>query len=121
RKEMEALGNSAETYASVIGYTMTEAGQIIDDNGEKVMNFEAKVAKFRKENEDAAKILQSYSNLDFSEQMVVAKGERLKVINTGGTVDQANEAAKIALTTMNHYNTETELDNLTSEITFTTD
>ena len=109
RKEMQALGGSAEAYAKTLGFAYTEMGEQADAAGNKVETLRTKTQKFAEENADAARALQQFRNWTPDQQMQMAIGEGLKASLHGATAEQAIEAAKIALKTMGSKLSEEEM------------
>jgi TP901 family phage tail tape measure protein len=112
RKESEQLADSAKSYADVLGFSYAEAGKRIDEQGNAVLSFDQKVAKFRETNEGAAKIFADYAEKGVKEQQKLndAIAEGMKALNHGASPEQAMEAAKIALRAMGSTLSESQLE-----------
>lgn len=103
REESKQLADSAKGYADVLGFAYTEAGEKVDEQGNKIMTFREKFVKWKEANEGAAKIFAEYAENGASEtdKMNNAVREGMKVINHGGSAQNALDATKIALKAMN--------------------
>lgn len=119
KKEMEALNDSARTYSEILGFQYLEAGEkFVEETGEKVQSVTSMMEKFKELSPDAVAQLKKYVKEaeDMTESQSdaffdrIARGEMLKVINAGGTEEQAKNAAKIALSVMGQEFNEADLE-----------
>jgi TP901 family phage tail tape measure protein len=101
RKEAEALGKSAQTYAEVIGFGYKEASEKGEGYGKVVDDLTVKTRKFVEANGDAAKVLNEQGHgKSEEEQLRIAANEAVKARLHGASEQQGVEAAQIALRAM---------------------
>jgi len=99
RKEMETFNNSAKAYASVIGFSYTEASSKIDATGKNIESLGTKTAKFVADNKDLVHTMQQFAT---SEDAILqqAASEGAKASMHGATAEQAKQAAMVAARAM---------------------
>lgn len=117
-EEITQASNSAKDWADILGYTYVGIGESVDKSGEKILDFNGKVEKFRTTNEGAAKEFERIAAIQASatdaasisqDKLNRAIQEGIKVRMHGGSVQAAEEAAAAALQLMGEKFSEAQL------------
>ena len=92
------INESAKDWADILGFVYSEAGVARDESGKEVLTLDAQVSKLKEKNKQLVLSLQLQKQAgNEQEAMNLAIAEGLKVKNHGGSADQANAAAMLAL------------------------
>lgn len=115
---VEELNNSGKVWAEILGFTFTEAGERVDATGEKIRTLQSDVMRFKEEQVKAAKELATYEDASLDRQVQMAVWQGVQAFNAGATNEQARDAVKIALKTINRELSEAEIEDLIIGVKF---
>lgn len=95
REEQQKIEQSANDWADALGYVQLEVGEIVNEEGEVEKTLQSIKATMMEENPGLANSMRAAK--DEAEALNVAIQEGIKVIQTGGSPEQARQAVEAML------------------------